>query len=124
MEKIGRQITGAVIATLLAAYPVQAQKPVPDDNIQEQAEKALTEGVQTILRAMETMFKSVPQYQMPEVLETATSSFAAKNRKIQLSQMTQDQPDGTRYPQDALNDRISLDPFILGSTNSALFPLY
>lgn len=37
--------------------------------MQEHAEKALTEGVQTILRALETMFKAIPQYELPEVLD-------------------------------------------------------
>ena len=69
MENLRLRVTVVLFAAFMAAMPAQAQKPVPNDHIQEQAEKTLTEGVQTILRAMETMFKSVPQYKMPEVLE-------------------------------------------------------
>ena len=69
MFKLGTQFFCATLAILVAAGPTQAQKPTPKDNIPEQAEKALIEGIQTILRALETMFKSIPQYEMPEVLE-------------------------------------------------------
>jgi hypothetical protein len=58
-----------------------AQKPTPHDNVQEQAERALKEGVQTILRALNTMFKSVPQYDMPEVLENGDIIIRRKRPK-------------------------------------------
>jgi hypothetical protein len=67
------------MAILVAAGPTQAQKPNPEDRVQEQAETALMEGVQTILRALETMFKSVPQYEMPEVLENGDIIIRRKN---------------------------------------------
>ena len=69
------------MAILIATGPVQAQKPTPSDRMQEQAEKALKEGVQTILRALETMFKSVPQYEMPEVLENGDIIIRRKKPK-------------------------------------------
>ena len=81
MAKFGVQIIVAIIAILVAAGPTQAQKPSPNDNMQEQTEKALKEGVQTILRALETMFKSVPQYEMPEVLENGDIIIRRKKPK-------------------------------------------
>jgi hypothetical protein len=69
MVKLSSHIIGVTIALLIAAGPVQAQKPSASDDMQEQTEKAITEGIQTILRALETMFKSIPKYEMPEVLE-------------------------------------------------------
>lgn len=69
MAKLGSHIIGAALAILVAAGPTQAQKPTPNYNMQEHAEKALKEGVQTILRALETMFKAIPQYEMPELLD-------------------------------------------------------
>ncbi len=81
MAKLGRHIIGATIAILIAAGPTQAQKPTPKDHMQERAEKALKEGVQTILRALETMFKSVPQYDMPEVLENGDIIIRRKKPK-------------------------------------------
>ena len=81
MAKLGSHIIVATIAILMAAGPTQAQKPTPQDNIQEHAEKALKEGVQTILRALETMFKSVPQYEMPEVLDNGDIIIRRKKPK-------------------------------------------
>jgi len=81
MTKIGSYITGATIAVLIAAGPAQAQKPAPKDHMQEQAERALKEGVQTILRALETMFKSIPQYEMPEILENGDIIIRRKKPK-------------------------------------------
>lgn len=57
------------VIALIAAGPVSAQKPSPHDNVEEQTERAIKEGVQTVLRALESMFKSVPQYDLPEVME-------------------------------------------------------
>ena len=81
MAKLGKHIIVATIATLIAAGPTQAQKPTPKDDMQEQAEKALKEGVQTILRALETMFKSVPQYEIPEVLDNGDIIIRRKKPK-------------------------------------------
>ena len=69
------------MAILIATGPTQAQKSTPKDNLQEQAETALMEGVQTILRALETMFKSVPQFEMPEVLENGDIIIRRKKSK-------------------------------------------
>jgi hypothetical protein len=74
-------MVGAALAILIAAGPTQAQKPTPKDTMPEQAEKALIEGVQAILRALETMFKSVPQYEMPEVLENGDNIIRRKKPK-------------------------------------------
>jgi len=81
MKKLGRYIIGVTIAVLITAGPTQAQNPAPKDHVQEQAEKALKEGVQTILRALETMFKSIPQYEMPEILKNGDIIIRRKKPK-------------------------------------------
>ncbi|MDA1326867.1 MAG: hypothetical protein O3C34_19270 [Proteobacteria bacterium] len=81
MVKLGGHIIGATMAILIAAGPTQAQKPTPNDRMPEQAERALKEGLRTILRALETMFKSVPQYEMPEVLENGDIIIRRKKPK-------------------------------------------
>ena len=83
MGKLSSHIFGATIAILIAAGPIQAQEPAPKQDMQEQAEKALKEGVQTILRALETMIKSIPQYEMPEVLENGDIIIRRKKPKDQ-----------------------------------------
>lgn len=93
MAKLGKCILGSTIAILIAAGPVQAQKPTVSDNMQEQAEKALTEGVQTILRALESMFKAVPQYEMPEVLENG--DIIIRRKKPQDKKKAPDNTDST-----------------------------
>ncbi len=42
-------------------------KPAPD--VREQAEQAIKEGAEKIMRALELMLNALPQYEMPEVLE-------------------------------------------------------
>jgi hypothetical protein len=81
MVKLGAQIIGATMAILIASGPTQAQKPTQNDRMPEQAERALKEGLQTILRALETMFKSVPQYEIPEVLENGDIIIRRKKPK-------------------------------------------
>jgi hypothetical protein len=81
MAKFGKHIILATMAILIAAGPAQAQKPTPKDDMQEQAEKALKEGVQTVLRTLEAMFKSIPQYEMPEVLDNGDIIIRRKRPK-------------------------------------------
>lgn len=81
MKKLGGHVIGATMAILIAAGPTQAQNPTLNDRMPEQAERALKEGLQTILRALETMFKSVPQYEMPEVLENGDIIIRRKKPK-------------------------------------------
>ena len=81
MAKLGSHIIWATMAILIAAGPTQAQKPTPKNNLQKQAETAIMEGVQTILRALETMFESVPQFEMPEVLENGDIIIRRKKPK-------------------------------------------
>ena len=81
MTNPGRKIIGAVVAILVAMGSVQAQQPPPKDTMPERAEKAIKEGVQTILRALETMFKTIPQYEAPEVLENGDIIIRRKKPK-------------------------------------------
>ena len=81
MVKLGSHLIVATLAILIAAGPTQAQKPTPQDDMQEHAEKALKEGVQTILRALETMFKAIPQYEVPEVLDNGDIIIRRKKPK-------------------------------------------
>lgn len=81
MGKLSSHIFGATIAILISAGPIQAQEPAPKQDIPEQAERALKEGVQTILRALETMIKSIPQYEMPEVLKNGDIIIRRKKPK-------------------------------------------
>ncbi len=80
MVKLGTHIVGAAIAILVAAGPIQAQGTAPKDNMQEQVEKALKESVETIMRALESMVESIPQYEMPEVLENGDIIIRRKKR--------------------------------------------
>jgi len=81
MEKFHGYFVAATLAALVATSPVLAQNPAPKDNMPEKAEKALTEGIKTVLRALETMFESIPQYEMPEVLENGDIIIRRKHPK-------------------------------------------
>lgn len=69
------------MAILIAAGPTQAQQPAPKDQSQSEAETALKEGIQTILRTLEAMFKSIPQYEMPEVMDNGDIIIRRKKPK-------------------------------------------
>ena len=81
MEKLHGYLFAVTLATLVAANPVLAQDPAPKDKMPEKAEKAITEGIRTVLRALETMFESIPQYEMPEVLENGDIIIRRKHPK-------------------------------------------
>ena len=69
MARLSSHLVGATIAILVAAGPIEAQQPAPHGSTREQTEKTLKQGIEMILRALETMFLSIPQYEAPEVLE-------------------------------------------------------
>lgn len=81
MEKLSSCFVAATMVALIATSPALAQKPAPKDNMPQQAEKALTEGIRTVLRALETMFESIPLYEMPEVLENGDIIIRRKHPK-------------------------------------------
>ena len=81
MSKLNSHIFAATLAILIAAGPVQAQEPAPPKAMPEQAEEAIREGVQTILRALGVFVESIPQYEMPEVLENGDIIIRRKKPK-------------------------------------------
>jgi hypothetical protein len=81
MRYIRCQIIAATIAVFITAGTAHAQKPSPADDVQKQVERALKEGVRTILRSLETMFETVPQYELPEVLENGDLIIRRKQPK-------------------------------------------
>jgi len=59
----------AALTCWLVAQPALAAEPPPSPSTKERAERALKEGVARIMRALELLIQSVPQYEMPEVLD-------------------------------------------------------
>ncbi len=69
MYRLRPAIAALALATFVVAGPVLADDPGHAPNAQERAEKALREGIENVMRAMELLIGSVPQYAMPEMLE-------------------------------------------------------
>ena len=93
MAKLSRYIVGASIAILVAAGPIQGQEAAPTDKLQEQAEQAFKKGIETVLRALGSMVKSVPQYEMPEVLKNG--DIIIRRKKPQNPKKTPDDSGST-----------------------------
>jgi hypothetical protein len=70
-----------VFALSLCAMPVCAAEPPPPlTQSQEDAERALKEGFNQIFRALDSLIRSVPQYEMPEVGENGDIVIRRKKR--------------------------------------------
>lgn len=66
MSKLAIAVATLVLA--LATGPLRAAEPAPPSpQSQGEAEQALKEGFDQILRALDALMRSVPQYEMPEV---------------------------------------------------------
>ena len=81
MGRIIHHMAGAAMAVLVASGPLYAQDSVPRNNPQAEAEKALRDGMETILRALNHMLGSLPQYEMPEVLDNGDIIIRRKPRE-------------------------------------------
>ena len=58
-----------LIAALAVAGPVPAQTPDPGTGDRERAEELAREGFEQLLRALEALLQSIPQYEAPEITE-------------------------------------------------------
>ncbi len=58
-----------LIAALAVAGPVPAQAPDPGTGDRERAEELAREGFEQLLRALEALLQSIPQYEAPEITE-------------------------------------------------------
>ena len=61
-----RAAQAAIVAASLVLAPIPAAQAQPS---REEAEQAIKQGVQRILRALEALMHSIPQYGPPEVLD-------------------------------------------------------
>ncbi len=58
-----------LIAALAVAGPAPAQAPDPGTGDRERAEELAREGFEQLLRALEALLQSIPQYEAPEITE-------------------------------------------------------
>ena len=58
-----------LIAALAVAGPVPAQALDPGTGDRERAEELAREGIEQLLRALEALLLSIPQYEAPEITE-------------------------------------------------------
>lgn len=79
MYRLRPSIAALALATVMATSPALADNHRPDPNMQERAEKALKEGIENVMRALELIIGTVPQYEMPKVLENGDIIIRRKN---------------------------------------------
>ncbi|MFQ5939761.1 MAG: hypothetical protein ACE5KL_06810 [Alphaproteobacteria bacterium] len=58
-----------LIAALAVAGPVPAQAPEPGAGDRERVEELARERFEQLLRALEALIQSIPQYEAPEITE-------------------------------------------------------
>ena len=81
MSKMLFVMVTAAAMSLSGTFALGADpKPAPD--VPSQAEKALKEGAERIMRALELMLHAVPQYEMPEVLENGDIIIRRRNPNV------------------------------------------
>ncbi len=97
MSKMLLVIVTAATMSLSATFALGAD-PKPAPNAQERAEKALKEGAEGIMRALELMLRAVPQYDMPEVLDNGDIIIRRRNPRPDPEDRPRsppESPDGT-----------------------------
>jgi len=83
MRSAGKSwIPAALLGAALALSPlaaVQAQSPTPKDPQQDSPSEMAREGLERMMRALRLLVESIPQYELPEVLENGDIIIRRKN---------------------------------------------
>lgn len=69
MNTLLTTLGAAVLGLALTLSPVRADEAPPPSNPAEQAEKAIREGAQKMIEALELLIRSIPQYETPKMLD-------------------------------------------------------
>jgi len=78
MNAILAPLGAAVLGLALTLSPARAAD-APPANPAEQAEKAIREGAQKMIEALEMLIQSIPQYEAPKVLDNGDIIIRRKN---------------------------------------------
>ncbi len=88
-----------LIAALAVAGPVPAQAPDPGTGDRERAEELAREGFEQLLRALEALLQSIPQYEAPEITEDGDIIIRRKRKPPEPPEPPE--PPGSVPPPDA-----------------------
>ncbi len=69
MIKMIPLLAAALLTAQLGLSPARAAEDAPLSNRAEQAEKALREGAEKMIKALQGLIQSIPQYEAPKVLD-------------------------------------------------------
>ncbi|MBE0529704.1 MAG: hypothetical protein IH626_02695 [Rhodospirillales bacterium] len=69
MTKMIPLLAAVLVTATLGLSPARAAEDTPLSNRAEQAEKALREGAEKMIRALQGLIQSIPQYEAPKVLD-------------------------------------------------------
>ena len=94
MSKMLLVIVTAATMSLSGTFALGAE-PKPAPGVQDRAEKALKDGAESIMRALELMLRAVPQYSMPEVLDNGDIIIRRRHPKPERRAPPAQSPDGT-----------------------------
>jgi hypothetical protein len=69
MTKVIPLLAAVLLTAALGLSPARAAEDAPLSNRAEQAEKALREGAEKMIKALQGLIQSIPQYEAPKVLD-------------------------------------------------------
>lgn len=69
MTKMIPLLATVLLTATLGLSPARAAEDAPLSNRAEQAEKALREGAEKMIKALQGLIQSIPQYEAPKVLD-------------------------------------------------------
>lgn len=69
MTKMIPLLAAVLVTATLGLSPARAAEDAPLSNRAEQAEKALREGAEKMIKALQGLIQSIPQYEAPKVLD-------------------------------------------------------
>lgn len=98
MTTMRRAAGAALLAAMLTTPAVGASAAADDPDTRAQAEKMARDAMERMMRALELLFQSIPQYELPEVTDDGDIIIRRKHPPApdQKEQPGDKSPDSTR----------------------------
>ncbi len=88
-------LAGAALMGALLAAPAQAQERAPTPDMEE-AERLAREAIESLLRMLETLMESIPQYEAPIINEDGDIIIRRRHPRREREAPPQGEPDQTQ----------------------------
>lgn len=94
MTKMIPLLAAVLVTATLGLSPARAAEDAPLSNRAEQAEKALREGAEKMIKALQGLIQSIPQYEAPKVLDNGDIILRRKSPDAPTPESPQRTPPG------------------------------